>query len=90
MARRAGLSAQYVSQLEGRRVNYNYVYDLSGNGLDFLRLQNNFYGVMNQRDIRARFLWINQLNNRLPALYQSTDWRFDGLEDDFYLRSSAN
>ena len=71
-------------------MNYNYIYGLSGNGLDFLRLQNNFYRVMNQRGIRAGFLWINQLSNRLPALYQSTDWRFDGLEDDFYLRSSAN
>jgi hypothetical protein len=45
---------------------------------------------MNQRGIRSGFLWINQLNNRLPGLYQSTDWRFDSLEDDFDLRSCAN
>jgi hypothetical protein len=77
-------------QLEGPRVNYNYIYNLSGNGLDFLRLQNNFYGVMNQRGIRAGFLWINQINTRLAALYQSTGWRFDGLQDYFYFRSSVN
>jgi hypothetical protein len=77
-------------QLEGPRVNYNYIYNLSGNGLDFLRLQNNFYGVMNQRGIRAGFLWINQINTRLVALYQSTGWRFDGLQDYFYFRSSVN
>src|SRR6266550_6204568 len=77
-------------QLEGPRVNYNYVYNLSGNGLDFLRLQNNFYGVMYQRGIRAGFLWINQINPRLAALYQSTGWRFDGLKDYFYLRSSVD
>jgi hypothetical protein len=77
-------------QLDGPRVNYNYIYNLSGNGLDFLRLQNNFYGVMNQRGIRAGFLWINQINTRLAALYQSTGWRFDGLTDYFYLRSSVN
>jgi hypothetical protein len=77
-------------QLEGPRVNYNYIYNLSGNGVDFLRLQNNFYGVMNQRGIRAGFLWINQINTRLPALYQSTGWHFDGLKDYFYLRSSVN
>ena len=74
-------------QLEGPRVNYNYIYNLSGNGLDFLRLKNNFYGVMNQRGIRAGFLWINQINTRLASLYQSTGWRFDSLQDYFYLRS---
>jgi hypothetical protein len=75
-------------QLEGPRVNYNYIYNLSGNGLDFLRLQNNFYGVMNQRGIRAGFLWIDQSNTRLVSVYQSTGWRFDGLQDHFFLRSS--
>jgi len=77
-------------QLEGPRVNYNYIYNLSGNGLDFLRLQNNFYGVMNQSGIRAGFLWINQINTRLASVYQSTGWRFDGLQDHFYLRSSVD
>jgi hypothetical protein len=77
-------------QLDGPRVNFNYIYNLSGNALDFLQLQNNFYGVMNQRGICAGFLWINQINTRLAALYQSTGWRFDGLQDYFYLRSSVN
>jgi hypothetical protein len=77
-------------QLEGPRVNYNYIYNLSGNSLDFLRLQNNFYGVMNQRGIRAGFLWIDQTNSRLIALYESTGWRLDGLKDYFYLRSSVD
>jgi hypothetical protein len=73
-------------QLHGLKVNYNYIYSLSGNGLDFLQLQNNFYGVMNQRGIRAGFLWINQANNRLAALYRAAGWRFDGLQDYFYFR----
>jgi len=77
-------------QLQGLRVNYNYLYNFSHNGLDFLRLQNNFYGVMNQRGIRAGFLWINQTNARLAALYQSTGWRFDSLQDYFYFRSSVS
>ena len=89
--RRAGrILGAVCFQLQGPRVNYNYLYNFSGNGLDFLRLQNNFYGVMNQRGIRAGFLWINQINPRLAALYQSTGWRFDGLNDYFYLRSSVN
>ncbi len=77
-------------QLEGLRVNYNYLYNVSGNGLDFLRLQNNFYGVMNQRGIHAGFLWINQTDTSLAALHQSIGWRCDGLQDYFYLRSSVN
>jgi hypothetical protein len=77
-------------QLEGPRVNYNYIYNVSGNALDFLRLQNNFYGVMRQHDIRAGFLWINQAETRLAALHESMGWRFDGLQDYFYLRSSVN
>jgi hypothetical protein len=77
-------------QLQGPRVNYNYLYNLSHNGLDFLRLQNNFYGVMHQRGIRAGFLWINQTDTRLAALHESMGWRFDGLQDYFYLRSSVN
>ncbi len=77
-------------QLEGPRVNYNYIYNLSHNALDFLRLQNNFYGVMHQRGIRAGFLWINQSETRLAALHASMGWRFDGLKDYFYLRSSVN
>jgi hypothetical protein len=74
-------------QLEGPRVNYNYLYNLSRNALDFLRLQNNFYGVMHQRGIHAGFLWINQAEIRLAALHESAGWRFDGLKDYFYLRS---
>jgi hypothetical protein len=77
-------------QLEGPRVNYNYLYNFSRNGLDFLRLQNNFYGVMHQRGIHAGFLWINQTDTRLAALHESMGWRFDGLQDYFYLRSSVN
>ena len=77
-------------QLQGPRVNYNYLYNFSHNGLDFLRLQNNFYGVMHQRGIRAGFLWINQTDTRLAALHESTGWRFDGLQDYFFLRSSVN
>jgi hypothetical protein len=74
-------------QLHGLKVNYNYIYSLSGHGLDFLQLQNNFYGVMNQRGIRAGFLWINQANNRLEGLYRAAGWQFDGLQDYFYFRS---
>jgi len=74
-------------QLKGLKVNYNYIYSFSGDGLDFLQLQNNFYGVMNQRGIRAGFLWINQANNRLVALYRAAGWRFDGLQDHFYFRA---
>jgi hypothetical protein len=77
-------------QLEGPRVNYNYIYNNSGNALDFLRLQNNFYGVMHQRGIRRGFLWINQTNTRVAALHESMGWCFDGLKDYFYLRSSVN
>ena len=73
-------------QLQGLKVNYNYIYSVSGDALDFLQLQNNFYGVMNQRGIRAGFLWINKANNRLAALYQATGWQFDGLQDQFYFR----
>jgi hypothetical protein len=74
-------------QLEGPRVNYNHIYNLTGNALDFLRLQNNFYGVMHQRGIHAGFLWINEAENRLAKLYQSMGWQFDGLKDHFYFRS---
>jgi hypothetical protein len=77
-------------QFQGLRVNYNYLYNLSGDGVDFLRLQNNFYGVMHQRGIRAGFLWINQTNAHLAALHQSLGWRFDGLQDYFYLRCSMS
>jgi hypothetical protein len=73
-------------QLEGPRVNYNYLYNLNRDTLDFLRLQNNFYGVMHQRGIHAGFLWINQTETRLAALHESVGWRFDGLKDYFYLR----
>jgi hypothetical protein len=76
-------------QLHGLKVNYNYIYSLSGDGLDFLQLQNNFYGVMNERGIRAGFLWINRASNRLAALYRAAGWQFDGLGDYFYFRSSA-
>jgi hypothetical protein len=73
-------------QLEGPRVNYNYLYNLSGNALDFFRLQNNFYGVMHQHGIRAGFLWVNQANTRLTAFHESMGWRLDGLQAYFYLR----
>jgi hypothetical protein len=74
-------------QLKGPRVNFNYIYSLTGNAIDFLRLQNNFYGVMHQRNIHAGFLWINETENRLAAVHQSAGWQFDGLKDYFYFRS---
>ncbi len=73
-------------QLQGARVNYNYLYNFSRNGLDFLKLQNHFYHVMHQRGVRAGFLWVNETNSRLAALHQSMGWKFDGLKDYFYLR----
>jgi hypothetical protein len=76
-------------QIQGPRVNFNYLYNLSRNPLDFLRLHNNFYGVMHQRGIRAGFLWINETDARLASLHESMGWRFDGLHDYFYLRSSV-
>jgi hypothetical protein len=85
--RRGQIIGAVCFQLHGLKVNYNYIYSLSGDGLDFLQLQNNFYGVMNQRGIRAGFLWINQANNRLAALYRAAGWRFDGLQDYFYFRA---
>jgi len=77
-------------QLRGPWVNYNYLYNFSSNSLDFLRLQNNFYGVMHQRGIRAGFLWVNQTNTRLAALHQTMGWHFDGLNDHFYFRPRAH
>jgi hypothetical protein len=76
-------------QIQGPRVNFNYLYNLSRNSLDFLRLYNNFYGVMHQRGTRAGFLWINETDTRLAALHESMGWGFDGLKDYFYLRSSV-
>lgn len=73
-------------QLEGPRVNYNYVYSLTGNAVDFLRLQNKFYGLMQQRGIHAGFLWLNENERPLARLHQSMGWQFDGLKDYFYLR----
>jgi hypothetical protein len=77
-------------QLDGPKVNYNYLYNSSGNPLDLLQLQNNFYGVMHQRGIRRGFLWTNQTNTRVAALHESMGWRFDGLQNYFYLRSSLD
>lgn len=77
-------------QLQGQRVYYNYLYNFSRNALDFFRLQNNFYGVMHKRGVRAGFLWINETNARLAALHKSMGWRFDGLKAYFYLRSPVN
>jgi hypothetical protein len=77
-------------QLNGPQVNYNYLYNSSGNGLDLLRLQNNFYGVMCQRGIRRGFLWTNETNTPVAALHESMGWHFDGLQDYFYLRSSVD
>jgi hypothetical protein len=76
-------------QLEGPRVNYNYLYNLTGNAVDFLRLQNNFYGVMHERGIHAGFLWINETEQRLASVHQSEGWQFDGLKDYFYLKSQT-
>jgi hypothetical protein len=77
-------------RLKGPQVNYNYLYNSSANALDFLRLQNNFYGMMHQRGIRRGFLWIDETNTRVAALHESMGWRFDGLQDFFYLRPCVN
>ena len=42
---------------------------------------------MNQRGIRAGFLWSNRAQHRLAALYEATGWRFGSLEDHFYFRA---
>jgi hypothetical protein len=74
-------------QLHSSKVNYNCVCRPRGHSLDFRKLQSNFYGVMNQRGIRAGFLWINRAQHGLAALYQATGWRFGGLQEHFYFRA---
>ena len=74
-------------QLEGPRVNYNYVYSLTGNGIDFLNLQNGFYRLMRQHGIQAGFLWVNETEQGLSRLHNSMGWQFDGLKDYFYLKA---
>lgn len=84
-----GIRGAVCFQLEGPRVNYNYIYSLTGNPLDFIGLQNNFYGLMRQQGIHAGFLWINQAEQGLARLHHSMGWQFDGLKDHFYLRSNG-
>jgi hypothetical protein len=73
-------------QVRGSWVNYNYVYSISGNSLDFLRLQQDFYGVVQERGFRAGFLWINEKNKPLAALHEARGWQYDTLRDFFYFR----
>ena len=76
-----------IFRIHGRRVNYNHLYNLDTQGMNFLVLQSSFYGELFRRNIRAGFLWVHQANAGVIRMHQALGWRFDGLQDHFFLKS---
>jgi len=77
-------------QLLTRKVNFHQLYNASESSLDVLALLLNFYGLMHEQGIRSGILWVNTAKTDVIRLHQNFGWRFDGLEDYFYLRHGAN
>jgi hypothetical protein len=75
-----------VFQVLGKHVNCNFVYNSSNNVLDWLFLQRNLYGLMNQQGIRRGFLWVESENVEVIKMYKTQGWYFDGVIDKFFVR----
>ena len=81
-----GIRGAIVFQVAGRRVNFNHLFNRSESSLDLLRLLSHFYGVAAERGLQSGFLWVNSANEGVIRLHRSFGWRFDGLQDHFFLR----
>lgn len=77
-----------IFQIQGQRVNYNYVSNSSANPMDWLIMQRNFYGILKQQGIRSGVLWVNDTNVRVARMHKKFGWDFDGLKDQFYFYKS--
>lgn len=75
-----------IFRIQGKVVNFNYLYNFSANSLDALTLQMNFYGLMHERGIRSGFLWVNAANQGVIKMDQNFGWKFDGLRNHFLLK----
>ena len=75
-----------IFQMHGKQVNCNYLYNRSADGLALLMMQSNFYGLMNEKGVRSGFLWVNSTNFGVSRMQESLGWKFDGLQDHFYLK----
>ena len=84
-----GIVGCIVFQIQGNRVNFNHLYDRSGDSIATLMLLSNFYGLMRERGIHAGFLWVNSTNVGVINLQRNFGWSFDGLQDHFYLKGCA-
>lgn len=75
-----------VFQILQKQVNCNFIFNGSDNALDWIMLQRNFYGIMQDRDIHRGFLWVNSGNTEVIRMYQAQGWYFDGVIDKFFVR----
>ncbi|MEI7911062.1 MAG: hypothetical protein WCK77_15610 [Verrucomicrobiota bacterium] len=88
--RKNGAIAGYiVFQIAGNQANYNYLFNSSADPVDFLMLQNNFFGLLDQRGVRAGILWVDEKNTRVLKMNEVSGWKLDGLMTQYYVKVTA-
>lgn len=80
------ITGALVFQQRGKQVNFNFLVNRSGNTLDLLSMQNSFYQAMAARGVTSGFLWVDKRNTGVIKLHQAFGWKFDNLNDWFYIR----
>ena len=86
---RGRITGYVIFQIIGHHVNCNFILNSSGNALDWLLLQKNFYGLMAERGIRRGFIWVRSTNREVIEMYKLQGWYFDAVADHFFLKQPA-
>ena len=78
-----------IFQVLGQHVNCNFIFNTSGNAIDWLILQKNFYGLMSEQGIRRGFIWVKDTNLEVIDMYRKQVWYFDGVASHFLVRQTT-
>ncbi len=75
-----------IFQVQGKLLNYNFLYCDSPDPMEMWLMQRNLYAVVHERGARMGVLWINITNQGVWRMQEMMGWKPDGLCARYFRR----
>jgi hypothetical protein len=76
----------FIYRREGIKYNFNYMVNKSINPVSFMYSMQNFYAHLKNAGLQHGYLWVDSHNVKVIRLHEKFGWKFDGLQDAFYIK----
>ncbi|TDL48491.1 hypothetical protein E2R60_26700 [Paenibacillus dendritiformis] len=76
----------FIYRREGIKYNFNYMVNKSINPVSFMYSMQNFYAHLKNAGLQHGYLWVDSNNVKVIKLHEKFGWKFDGLQDAFYIK----